>query len=113
MELVNWVKCKIFGTKKGVDQFGNIFYESNKLSRHFNRSSRWVYYKGIVEATKVGAQWFAWLHHQQNNTDQNNNFSKHIREVNLTGTDFAYHPSNDQNGFLDNYEKWRPKNNNI
>jgi len=96
MELVNKVFSKLFGKKVGEDEFGNIFYESKKLSRYFGRYMRWVLYNGIPEPTKVSAEWYGWLHHQDNEIPLSKKSIKHKwmkhRNLNLTGSKFSYFP---------------------
>jgi len=46
----------------GTDEFGNRYYESQRL-RRYGRVRRWVIYKGADEASKVPPEWHAWLHH--------------------------------------------------
>jgi len=50
------------GALVGTDSFGNRYYRSKGKPLH-GRERRWVLYKGEVEATKVPAEWSAWLHH--------------------------------------------------
>jgi NADH:ubiquinone oxidoreductase subunit len=120
MELVNKVFSKLFGTKVGEDEFGNIFYESKKLSRYFGRYMRWVLYNGIPEPTKVSAEWYSWLHHQDNEIplskkSTNHKWMKH-RNLNLTGSKLSYFPpghflskSKAKPKSTGDYTTWTPK----
>jgi NADH:ubiquinone oxidoreductase subunit len=45
-----------FGEKVGEDAAGNVFYRSADDSR------RWVIYAGSNDATRVGPDWYGWLH---------------------------------------------------
>ncbi|WP_236870150.1 NADH-ubiquinone oxidoreductase subunit NDUFA12 family protein [Candidatus Bandiella numerosa] len=96
MELANKIFSRFFGKKVGEDEFGNIFYESKKLSRYFGRYMRWVSYNGIPEPTKVSAEWYSWLHHQENKAPLGEESIKHklgkSRNLNLTGSKFSYFP---------------------
>ena len=96
MCLSTWIYTKLFGKLIGKDEFGNSYYESKVWKRDFGRKNRWVYYKGIVEASKVPAEWFRWLHYQSNAVQETCVTAtprwkkRHI--PNLTGTKQAYHP---------------------
>jgi len=55
------------GELKGVDQFGNQYYEGNAElpGRH-----RWVVFpsKKLVDASSVPPEWHGWLHHMNDET---------------------------------------------
>lgn len=51
-----------FADLVGTDEFGNRYYRG-KRGRRYGRDRRWVIYKGQDEASKVPAEWHAWLHH--------------------------------------------------
>ena len=46
------------GQEVGKDQFGNRYYQNKDGAR------RWVVYSGLVEASRVPAEWHGWLHHR-------------------------------------------------
>ena len=46
----------------GVDEFGNRYYHDTSR-RRYGRERRWVVYKGPDDASRVPAEWHAWLHH--------------------------------------------------
>ncbi len=57
------------GQKVGEDAFGNVYYKTSpfwaRLLKKFGvqqKERRWVLYKGTIEASKVPAKWFGWLH---------------------------------------------------
>ena len=120
MELANKIFSRFFGKKVGEDEFGNMFYESKKLSRYFGRYMRWVSYNGIPEPTKVDAEWYGWLHHQENKAPLGEKSIKHKwekrRDLNLTGSKFSYFPpghflskSKTKPKSTGDYTKWVPK----
>lgn len=45
-----------FGEKVGEDVDGNVFY------RNADDTRRWVLYEGSNDATRVGPDWYGWLH---------------------------------------------------
>jgi NADH:ubiquinone oxidoreductase subunit len=111
--LLTW----LFGELVGTDEFGNRYFRSTKLSR-YGRERRWVVYKGITEASKVPAEWHAWLHHMVDKplaetTKRRWPWQKpHL--PNLTGTPYAYRPKgHDLRGgqrahATGDYEPWVP-----
>ena len=113
MQLVNKIFSIFFGTKVGKDQFGNIFYESIKLSRHFNRNMRWVVYKGIPEATKIQVEWYCWLHHQSKQSPTENRLKTHIctklRKINFTESNNQPSLSMCISKSYKIYTSWKPK----
>lgn len=87
MDLIDKIKIKFCYKMIGSDDFGNQYYLDPKSSR------RYVLYKGIVEASKVPANWHSWLHYTSNEippkTVIKNSWQKtHL--PNLTGTKLRY-----------------------
>lgn len=115
MCLSTWIYTKLFGKLIGQDEFGNSYYESKICKRDFGRNNRWVYYKGIAEASKVPAEWFRWLHYQCDAVEDLDN-KPHIRwkkthSPNLTGTSHSYSPLARELGKGDitgDYQPWAP-----
>jgi NADH:ubiquinone oxidoreductase subunit len=109
-----WLYTKIFGKLIGRDEFGNSYYESI-FGRDFGRKNRWVYYKGLAEGSKVPAEWFRWLHYQE---DAGLSLGKAVQYrwkkqhlPNLTGTKHSYHPITHELGqckIVGDYKPWRP-----
>ena len=115
MSFTTWLYTKIYGNKVGEDEFGNIYYSSNR-KKPSGREERWVFYNGEAEASKVPAKWHAWLHYT---TDDPIDASKEVwqkpHEPNLTGTVSAYSPdkydgnlNNIKNSRHSDYEAWKP-----
>lgn len=110
-----WIYTLIFGERVGSDAFGNRYYRNRRAPR-YGRERRWVIYKGRVEATKVPAEWHAWLHHTTDAplTDVKPRPWQRQHLPNLSGTAFAYRPKgHDLSGgqrqaATGDYEPWTP-----
>ncbi len=50
-----------YGELVGRDEFGNRYYVDRRTKGQ-KRERRWVMYNGSVEASRVPAEWHAWLH---------------------------------------------------
>lgn len=114
MTLTNKIFSFLFGIMVGKDELGNCFYESKKLSRHFNRRMRWVVYNGIPEPTKIQVNWYCWLSYQSNQLPTSNRPKSYIwiqcREINLTGLNKKRSLINlSISRFQDTYIAWKPK----
>ena len=113
MKLLTYFK----GTLVGQDQEGNAYYQERfwfKTTKR--RPRRWVMYKGMMEGSKVPAEWYGWVHHMLDaplDFQLNKNWQKpHV--PNLTGTPLAYRPEGhiSQRGskktVAQSYQPWRP-----
>ncbi|MGG7565360.1 NADH:ubiquinone oxidoreductase subunit NDUFA12 [Rhodovulum sp. DZ06] len=101
------------GTKVGEDAEGNVYYRNHDGSR------RWVMYNGVVEASRIPADWHGWLHFTWDEppTDKplpHKSWEKpHV--ANLTGVDGAYHPpgslatASARPRVSGDYEAWQPE----
>lgn len=114
-----WLYTKLFGQKIGSDEYGNIYYETKKIARCFQRKNRWVYYKGLAEGSKVPVSWFSWLHYQTDKVPITKSKSKDYKwelpsTPNLTGTKYAYMPTghtfstNKRDKAIGDYQSWDP-----
>jgi len=105
MQLLHQFFIKLFNHKVGNDEFGNSYFENNN-------GKRFVIYKGLVEPTKVPAEWHGWLHYSTNIAPININTKKHswqkIHLPNLTGTKNAYSPKNSAIEARKPYQSWQP-----
>ena len=108
------IKTWLHGRFAGEDAVGNRFYESTRSKDAFGRLKRWVMYKGVVEPSKVSAEWHGWLHYTHDEPCQSK-FSwqkKHL--PNLTGTQYTYLPRQYRSVVLGpekprkDYEPWQP-----
>lgn len=115
---INKLLISLKSTLVGKDEFGNEYYESRKVDRTFGRKARHVVYKGIVEASKVPAHWFIWLHYQTDELPKNNMKDHKWEQThtpNLTGTSHAYFPPGhvlakaEREKATGDYEAWEPK----
>ena len=113
MQLVNKIFSILFGTKVGKDQSGNTFYESIKLSRHFNRNMRWVVYKGTPEATKIHVDWYCWLNYQSQELPTESTLKTHVcsksRKINLIELNKQPSLSTGISKSYKTYTSWKPK----
>ena len=104
------------GREIGQDQFGNRYYEHKSEAAAGYKRKRWVMYKGIVEASKVPAEWHAWLHYTaEAPLDTDNDFEWQKEHLpNLTGTRYAYRPpghvleGGKRDAATGDYEAWTP-----
>ena len=64
MDLVTLITVKITATEVGRDSFGNRYYEERR-ARPGKPPRRYVRYNGMIEASKVPADWHGWLHHTE------------------------------------------------
>ena len=80
----------------GSDAFGNRYYEERK-ARPGKAARRYVRYNGMVEASKVPADWHGWLHHTEQSPPPADGYAKHSWQQdhmpNTTGTTHAHRPS--------------------
>jgi NADH:ubiquinone oxidoreductase subunit len=106
MDLINRIKIRLSASRVGVDEFGNEYFSNNK-------NKRFVIYKGIVEPSKVPAEWHGWLHHSTNIAPVKINTHKFswqkIHLPNLTGTKYAHNPKQSQSKNAGSfYQSWKP-----
>lgn len=112
-ELFTWWNSQTFGTRihtllsgkfKGVDVYGNKYYEDKK-------GRRWVIYKDEIEATKIPQEWFSWIHYTKNKIENQQNLKKYDwqleHEPNPTGTQKAYKPNKNNNAIKKKYTTWK------
>ncbi len=118
MTLGTWLFTWWRGERVGGDDAGNRYFRDKRRPTR-GRARRWVLYAGEAEASRVPAEWHAWLHHTLENplTEQAataKDWQKpHL--PNLTGTEAAYRPSgHDLKGgtrapATGDYEAWSPE----
>ena len=102
--LGTFLKTLFTGTFVGKDKFGNKYYKNKK-------DERWVIYSKEVEATKIPADWFHWMHHTNDKVPSENdskyNWQKEHSE-NRTGTSKSYKPVKiKKESNLKKYETWK------
>ena len=115
MSFGNWLHTKLHGELVGEDAYGNVYYKSKRM-RSGGRQERWVIYKGEPDASKVPAEWHAWLHHTTDapiEAPTREWMKPHV--ANMTGTAAAYMPPGaDARGgqrakAADDYQAWKPE----
>ena len=104
------------GALAGTDSQGNRYFR-DRARRAGARERRWVLYNGEEEASRVPAEWHAWLHHTTDavpSADAPRRPWQKPHLPNLTGTPDAYRPPGDlaRGGVrppaTGDYEPWRP-----
>ena len=120
LETFTWWNNQTLGTKLftfirgkqvGTDNENNKFYVHKK-----NSQKRWIIYNGLMDASRIPAEWHDWLHYRTdeipNESDKKLDWYKMHKE-NSTGTDESYSPdlSKDKEPAIlkKNYEPWRPE----
>ncbi len=97
----------LYGRQVGRDAQGNRYYTEKRVPSG-RRQRRWVMYEGQVEASRVPAEWHAWLHHTTAEpiSDAGRKPWQKPHQANLTGTSAAFRPKN--NSVAGDYEAWTP-----
>jgi NADH:ubiquinone oxidoreductase subunit len=118
MNIGTWLYTLFNGAQVGKDRFGNCYYRARGMKLN-KRERRWVVYNGLPEASKVPAEWHAWLHHTFKEPLTEAAAQAHswqqIHRPNLTGTLNAYRPiGHEYNGgkrkkATGDYEAWVPE----
>lgn len=109
MDFINKFFIKFSCKKVGNDEFGNDYYLNEKSGKRF------VIYNGIVEPSKIPAEWHGWMHYNDEMPPVNINTHRFawqkIHLPNLTGTKNAYSPKNSEVKKTNSeYEAWKPNN---
>lgn len=99
------------GVKVGEDEAGNRYY------RNADDTRRWVLYTGQNDASRVGPEWYGWLHHTFALPPTEDPFPRKPWEKphhpNLTGTEGAYfRPGSIRRADVtprSDYEAWTPE----
>ena len=96
-----------FGKLVGKDEFGNKYYKNK-------RGKRWVIYNGEINASKITADWFSWMHSATDSIPSDNSQKKYSwqkpHKENKTGTSESYKPNKIRKNSKDfrKYETWKP-----
>ncbi|SJZ57057.1 NADH:ubiquinone oxidoreductase subunit [Enhydrobacter aerosaccus] len=116
MTLGTWLFTKMRGELVGTDAQGNRYYQDRRLIPG-RRRKRWVIYNGVVEASRVPADWHGWLHYTTDSPPPAGGLPRKPwqkeHEWNLTGTGLAYRPPGSSLSTSGEkpkpaYEAWRP-----
>ena len=99
-----FLKTLFFGKYVGKDSSGNKYYKNKQ-------DERWVIYSKNIEATKITADWFMWMHHTVNKIPINNE-KKYLWQKthaeNQTGSKYSYKPIKiSKNNKIKKYETWK------
>lgn len=108
MNFINKILIKLSSKKVGFDEFGNEYFQNKE-------GKRFVVYNGIVEASKIPAEWHGWMHYSTNiiptKIDTHKFSWQKIHIPNLTGTINAYSPTKSKTKNTNSeYEPWKPNN---
>ena len=68
--LGTFIYTLFFGKYVGKDDLGNKYYENKRKQR------RWVIYSGEINASKITADWYSWIHHISNTTPEEKKLEK-------------------------------------
>ena len=117
MDFVTLLSLKLKARYVGIDAFGNRYYEEKKARPH-KPARRYVRYNGLVEASKVPAEWHGWLHHTEDLPPPGEGYHRHgwqqEHRPNLTGTKYAHRPSGHvlrggkRKAATGDYDPWTP-----
>ena len=87
----------------GQDEFGNKYYQNKK-------GNRWVIYKDEIDASKIPAEWYSWIHFTNNKIENVHNLDKYEwqkpHKSNQTGSRNAYRPDK-KNDIKKKYKSWK------
>ncbi len=111
------------GKPVGSDRAGNRYYREkgggNVHKDSLRKERRWVIYNGEPEASRVPAEWHAWMHHTSDQVPPPGGPPRRPwqkdHQPNLTGTAGAYRPPGHtlKGGHRDratgDYEAWTPE----
>jgi len=117
--LYSWLR----GEEVGCDSQGNRYFRERGGGRvhpdSLRKERRWVIYDGDVEASRVPAEWHAWLHHTVTEMPPEGGPKKRAWEKphqsNKTGTEEAYRPpghtleGGQRAKATGDYEAWSPE----
>ena len=117
MDLVTLITVKLTSKEVGRDVFGNRYYEERR-ARSGKSPRRYVRYNGMVEASKVPADWHGWLHHTEPSPPPESGYARHDwqhdHQPNTTGTKHAHRPAGHvlkggkRKAATGDYEPWIP-----
>lgn len=113
MSFIDRYFIKIFAKKVGVDHIGNEYFIGIRMD-FLNRRKRYVLYKGMNESTKIPPLWHAWLHYLIDELPTDKDSEKKLvwqkdPIPNLSGTKFAYDPSESRSKKIKLYKPWQSK----
>ena len=100
-----FLKTLFTGKFVGKDELGNKYYKNRDNERR-------VIYNNNIEATKITADWYLWMHHTTDKIPTQNFEKKHKWQKdhieNLTGTKKRHTPTKIKKNDLEKkYESWK------
>lgn len=107
--IFTWLK----GQYVASDAYGNAYYQERFYfgTPKSRKPRRWVIYNGTPEASKVPAEWHAWLHFTSDKTPEEDKLVSYDwikpHMPNLTGTKKAYMPKVNRKAKF--YKSWQPE----
>ena len=126
-EIFSWWGGNTWGTRVtlawqgryvGNDELGNTYYEQKKGIGEMGMPRRWVVYKDLADASKIGSDWHGWIHHMVDTPPNDEVYSpkpwQKPHKMNMTGTAEAYRPAGSILGSgtrpkaTGDYKPWRP-----
>ena len=120
IQILTWWNDQSLGTRiytwrngqfVGEDAQGNKYYETKDKKR------RWAIYNGIIDGSRIPADWHGWLHHTFDECPGTEPLThkkwEKEHQNNVSGSDAAYHPTGSifaksPNSSRD-YEAWQPE----
>ena len=100
-----FIKTLFTGRLVGKDDYGNKYYKNKD-------DERWVIYSSDIEATKITADWYLWMHHTidkipNNKLEKKYKWQKKHLE-NKTGTYEKYKPIKiSKKNNIKKYDSWK------
>jgi NADH:ubiquinone oxidoreductase subunit len=99
------LKTLFYGSYVGKDELGNKYYKNKK-------NERWVIYDNNIEATKITAEWYLWIHHTTDKIPEENNKARYLWQKkhleNQTGSSNSHKPTKiKKNDIKKKYETWK------
>ncbi|MCK8783890.1 NADH:ubiquinone oxidoreductase subunit NDUFA12 [Roseomonas sp. NAR14] len=116
MSFLQRLSARLAGRAVGTDRFGNTYYESAAKQPVYDRTRRWVVYKGAPDPTSIPPEWHAWMHHTVDaplSEVKRYAWQKEHRP-NLTGTPASYRPAGhdyaggQRRATAGDYDAWTP-----
>ena len=100
-----FLKTLFYGNYVGKDEFGNKYYKSKK-------DERWVIYSNKIEATKITADWYLWMHHTIDKIPIQKDIKKYLWQKshleNQTGSKNSHKPIKiKKDAIKKKYETWK------
>ena len=112
-EICTWWNRQTFGTRLHTLLFGKLVGKDNLGNKYYKSKSgkRWIIYKDEIDASKIPNEWYSWIHFTKNKIENIHELEKFgwqkPHQPNLTGTNKAYHPKQNNNAVKKKYNIWK------